>query len=75
MLDSSCIVRQFVSTDDSNYTVLREVNLSHISAFKEKVKSLKELEWSHVVMSSRCITLPDYSTYSLESDLNVFYDA
>jgi hypothetical protein len=74
MLDDQVIIRQIVSRDDNNFSVLREVNLSHISSLETKVKQLGNMDWRHVVISDRTITLPDYSTYSLEADLNIFYD-
>ena len=48
--------------------------MSHISSLETRVKQLSNIDWRHVVISDRTITLPDYSTYSLEADLNIFYD-
>jgi hypothetical protein len=53
---------------------VREVNLAHISPLKSKIRGLLKLEWRHVLISERCLTLPDHSTYGFDADFNFFYN-
>jgi hypothetical protein len=53
---------------------VREVNLAHISPLKSKIRHLLKLEWRHVLISERCLTLPDHSTYGFDADFNFFYN-
>ena len=68
-------MRQFTSLDNKNFNVVREVNLSHKTSLESKVRQLLNIEWRHIVIGRRCMTLPDKSTYGLESDLDIFYDS
>ena len=74
MLDDQAVIKYFVSLDDLNFTVLREVNMGHIISLKSKVRSLLKVDWRHVLISKRCLTLADYSTYAFDTDFNFFFD-
>ena len=74
MLNDQVIVRHFVSSDNHNFSPVRSFNLSHKASLDIKVRQLLDIDWSRIVISKRCMTLPDNSTYGLESDLDVFCD-
>ena len=75
MIDNEGTLRQFTSSDNKNFSVERELNLSHKASLISKLKQLMTSDWRHIVISRRCITLPDNSTYGLESELDIFLDS